>query len=474
MKNNRSPDSGRRHFLKTSTLAAAGLAAASAGVRNVFGSASGFVAGMQINPSIDNLRVVACRNPAIETSSPLKWDTVSQNAVVDAAKVSDTMDAMACALAQTTDAQTAWSTILRKPDAKTWANVIAAIKVNDAGSMHPRAAIINKICNVLNGFGVPFSNITIYDTTDDAMGDYNGFRGTLLPADVVVSNGASTFPVVVMGETLNCTSIIQNADILVNIGTNKPHIATWVGLTMTMKNHVGTINRSLPTGQNCPQNLTQLFEINKSDAIIGVPAAGVPCRQQLCILDSLWSSNVGDWSAIPNTALYYLVMGTFGPAVDYLTTRKIRIDIMKCTTHPDTLLNQFITYFGYSDTDRQNLTDLTPDKNAGRGWVEVPITGIQNDLFAGAWPGKETCELAIEGGIATGRLLRFSFPSSEPILGATICLPDGRLVCTLRQSAGRRFSWSGRSSSGATAGHGWYYLHLTGEHTSRSYHLSLL
>jgi hypothetical protein len=470
MNHNSSHNSGRRNFLKTSTMAAAGLAAAASGVRKVFAATSGFTDGMQINPSIDNLRVVACRNPAMETSSPIKWDTVSQNSVVDPVQVSATMDKMACALAQVTDVQTAWSTILRKPDAKSWQNVIAAVKVNCSGSVHPRAAIVDKVCRVLNGFGVPFANITVYDTTDPVVTYYGGFKGTLLPADIVVSGGGATFPVVVMGESLRCTTLIQNADILVNIGANKPHIATWVGLTMTCKNHVGTVNRALPTGANCPQNLSQLFEINKHDAIIGVPAAGVPCRQQLCIIDSLWSSNVGDWSNLPNVALYYLVMGTFGPAVDYLTTRKIRIDMMKCTTHPDALLNQFITYFGYSDTDRDNLTSLTPDQNAGRGWVEVPITHITNDPLSRRWPDAETCELVM----GEGRVLRFSFPVSEPVLSATVCSPDGRLVCSLRRQAPRRFVWDGITSHGARAGSGWYYLHLTGARTTRSFHLAMM
>ncbi len=474
MKRRHSHNRGRRNFLKTSTFAAAGLAAASAGVRKIFGAASGFTAGMQINPAIDNLRVVACCDSAMENSSPLKWDTVSQNAVVNAAQVSADLDSMACALAQASDPQTAWPIILRKPDAKSWQDVIAAIKVNCSGldavtGIHPRAAIIDKVCRVLAGFGVPFQNITIYDTMDNAVANYNGFRGTLLPADVVVSNGGDTFPVTVMGEALKCTTIIQNADILIDIGVNKPHIATWVGLTMTLKNHVGTITRAAH-GQNCPQNLAQLFELNKNDAIIGTPGPGVPCRQQLCIVDSLWSSTVGDWSAIPNVSPYYLVMGTFGPAVDYLTTRKIRIDIMKCTTHPDALLNQFITAFGYSDADRQNLTALTPDQNSGRGWVEVSAVQSVNYPPRAMVNGGETCELLL----GRGRALRFSFPAGEPILNASIYSPAGRLVCSLSEVGPRSYSWNGLTASGGKAGCGGYYLHLAGSRTSRSIYFSRL
>ncbi|HUI92439.1 MAG TPA: DUF362 domain-containing protein [Chitinivibrionales bacterium] len=465
----------RRSFLKTSTLAAAGLAAASVGLRTAFSRSSGFVTGMQINPDIDNLRVVACCDPSMENSVPLKWDTASQNSVVNAAKVSDVMDAMARALAQKADTQAAWATILKKPDAKAWPDVRIAIKVNCSGldattGLHPRAAFINKICSVLNGFGVPFASMVIYDTMDDAVSNFSGFKGTLLPADVVVSNGGDTFPVTVMGEALKCTTLIQNADVLVNIGVNKPHIATWVGLTMTCKNHVGTITRGAH-GSNCPQDLTQLFELNKNEAIIGTPSAGVPCRQQLCIVDSLWSSKAGDWSCIPDTPLYYAVMGTFGPAVDYLTTRKIRIDIMNCTTHPDADLNRFITDFGYADADRQSLTTLTPDQNFGRGWVEVPASGIIYGHSSTA-PGAQTVELLISGRNKRASLLHVSFPSTEPVAGASVFSPDGRLVCLLESPLAGRFTWDGTAGGGHHAGPGQYYLQIHGPHMARSYHFS--
>jgi hypothetical protein len=475
MNNLNKSDQSRRGFLKTSTLAAAGIAIAASVPKKAFSTPAGYSAGMQINPDIDNLRVVACRDPLMEKASPLKWDTVTQNSVVNHEKVSEVMDAMACSLAQKTDIQTAWATILRKPDAKTWQNVKVAIKVNCSGlnlttGLHPRAAVIDKVCRVLNGFGVPFSSITIYDTMDDAVANFNGFKGTLLPADVVVSNGGNTFPVTVMGEALKCTTIIQNADILVNIGVNKPHIATWVGLTMTLKNHVGTITRAAH-GANCPQNLTQLFELNKHDSIIGTPSAGVPCRQQLCIVDSLWSSNVGDWSAIPNMALYYLVMGTFGPAVDYLITRKIRIDLMKCTTHPDADLNRFITDFGYSDTDRQALTTLTPDKNFGRGWVEVPSTGVNHGgplphaLEVSRW------DLSLNSLHGGHRVASLTFPANEPVVSASLYTADGKKIRSLSVAAPGRLVWDGTADNGTSAGFGHYYLHLKGPATGRSFHI---
>jgi hypothetical protein len=146
--------------------------------------------------------------------------------------------------------------------------------------------------------------------------------------------------------------------------------------------------------------------------------------------------------------------------------------MMQCTTHPDNLLNQFITSFGYSDADRANLTALTPDQNSGRGWVEVP-TAVENPLSGGRWPKDEICELDVQNN-GSVRQLRFSFPAAEKVQRATVCSLDGRIVATLLELSSRRFSWSGLTANGSKAGRGQYYLHLVGNRTSRSFQLSLL
>ncbi len=57
--------------------------------------------------------------------------------------------------------------------------------------------------------------------------------------------------------------------------------------------------------------------MNKSNAILG----GSPVRRQLCIVDSIWGMKKGSLGE-PDTQLCSLIMGTFGPAVDYLTAKK--------------------------------------------------------------------------------------------------------------------------------------------------------
>jgi hypothetical protein len=68
-----------------------------------------WVNGMQINPAIDNLRVVNCTDPGMIRSDPTNWEIVSQNAPVVADKVYANMDAMACALAQKPTPAEAWT-----------------------------------------------------------------------------------------------------------------------------------------------------------------------------------------------------------------------------------------------------------------------------------------------------------------------------------------------------------------------------
>lgn len=119
---------------------------------------------------------------------------------------------------------------------------------------------------------------------------------------------------------------------------NKGHTRSEFGsATITMKNHLGTFS---------PVHSTDYcIGITKSDAIVG----GTPPRQQLNIVDSLWASMSGP-SAIPDKAPYSLVMGTCSSVVDYATIIKIREDVMGAS-HNSSVVNRFLTDFGYSPAD---------------------------------------------------------------------------------------------------------------------------
>ena len=61
---------------------------------------------------------------------------------------------------------------------------------------------------------------------------------------------------------------------------------------MTIKNHVGTINFAHPTlaSQDLQNqyNLRILTNYHKHEAILGMPTADVPVKQQLAFVDSTW------------------------------------------------------------------------------------------------------------------------------------------------------------------------------------------
>ena len=92
----------RRGFLKAT---AAGTAALTAGAGKALAAKQ---AWPNVNPQIDNLRVVCCHDTAMATDAG-DWP---DDGKVDAQKVFDNMDAMAMALANETDAATAWGKVL--------------------------------------------------------------------------------------------------------------------------------------------------------------------------------------------------------------------------------------------------------------------------------------------------------------------------------------------------------------------------
>jgi len=59
---------------------------------------------MQINPAIDNKRVICCNDPKMLTSTPKDTSFTTTNAAVDPAVVAANLDEMAMQLAQKTTA----------------------------------------------------------------------------------------------------------------------------------------------------------------------------------------------------------------------------------------------------------------------------------------------------------------------------------------------------------------------------------
>jgi hypothetical protein len=343
----------RRSFMAS----AAGLAAAGLFPAFTEEIKSGWIDKKQINPNIDNLRVVSCRAPGMISGDPRKWDMASQNAPVVAERVIRTMDALAIGLSQKATPHEAWGAIFRKPESKEWQEVRVAIKLNCLGDNHPRVAVVDAVCRALVSLGVPPAGIILYDGNGNARPLYGPFAGNGILAGVAVSNkndllgGMTAAPVPAPHKGMfKCTAAIANGtiDILVNIAVNKG--TSYAGTTLTMKNHAGTFE-ALPI--HLGGGLDYIIAFSKSDALLG----GSPVRQQLCIVDSIWANTKGPFG-VPNKRPCVLSMGTFSPAVDYLVARRVREPLMGCS-HPPAL-SRIMSEFGYVNFENLDMVSVDP------------------------------------------------------------------------------------------------------------------
>jgi len=386
--------SGRRNFLKTAAVGAAGAMGLGAlrFDKAIAQSTGGWTAGMQINPAIDNKRVICCHDTKMLTATPANTTWANQNSNVDAAVVAANLDQMAMQLTQKTTADEAWKTIFRS--SKPWASTKVAMKTNGIGgntTNRPRAAIYKKICDVLVGLGVQPANIVLYDACDDASIYYTSYLSqtdaTKIRATMSVrAKGMGNFKVVPLTNAQNISVAADladgNIDILVNVAACKSHNGTgghysYGSCTLCMKNHFGTFTSGtqaqhsgdLHVGNSAttpPPPPLALFEINKHSAILG----GNPVRQQLCIVDALLSNGASGPGGAWDNRTDRLAMGTFAPIVDYLACNKILLDntIMKSSpmpalgvTNAAIVLPMFLTNFGYTATDALQWIEYTPD-----------------------------------------------------------------------------------------------------------------
>ena len=395
----------RRDFLKTAAAGAAGAMGISAlKFDKLFAQSTGGVwtTGMQINPAIDNTRVICCHDPSMLPNYPtsmagVKATFANQNSWVDPAKIATNMDQMAMQLAQKTNAADAWSTIFRTGNSGGWGSTRVAIKVNGINGGSPtsdtinrtRVAVVKKICDVLvDQLGVKPANIVLYDACDNASNPYSTYvdanDSTKIRAATVSvrAAGLGGFAAVTL---TNATGISAPADlvngkidILVNMPTCKMHNGTggkysYGTCTLGMKNHLGTFtDASQAQHSDGLHNLKAIFEINQHSAILG----GNPVRQQLVIVDALLSNGASGPGGAPDNRTDRLVMGTFAPMVDYFTANYILFDPTIMVTSPipqpgltaaATTLPQFATSFGYT---APSASPTSPDPS----WISYPAS----------------------------------------------------------------------------------------------------
>lgn len=457
----------RRSFLKTSVASAAGIAIAGGLSRTAIAKETGWTNGMRINPLIDNLKVVSCKDTTYLSKVPTSFGFSTVNSAVNSARVAANMDEMAKSLTEATTASAAWAIIFQQPAMsatntakKPWAQVKAAFKVNAVmNTLMPKIAIVNKIALELNNLGVPYASMIVYDAGANASGNYN-YTNSPLTAGIKVSNlnsllnGTVSAPVPApFNQNVNCTADIANGviDILINFAVNKGHDALYGNCTLGLKNHLGTFDPTVLHG-----NYNAFIGANKSDAILG----GTVCRQQLVIVDSIMAAIPGPSSG-PDTSSkwpYRIIMGTFAPAVDYITQKKVR-EAAPMSAPASTTVNDLPIQFGYTAAQRDAmvLTDVPP----------APVTGISFE----EQPGQDLRrEIRIEvSGNSRNGMARISF-SSDEVTQVSIYDIRGRQIreFTPMGRDGRAIFWDAKTDMGLTVNSGTYVVSLRGAKTERS------
>lgn len=475
--------SSRRDFIKLSAAGVASGVVASNTVANSLTSSDSEKrvtfrqTPIPVNPEIDDLRVVFVHDENMVSAScqHISFSGMSgQNSVVNEILVKSHMDKMAVALAEKGDSATAWAKIFRKPENKSWSEVTAAIKINAIGVNHPRLAIVGKVCEELINLGVPASSIVIYDAHPSygkAENLYSQYVGSELPSGVIISDGGTSPNVNVpdLGSTDKCTDILVNSsgtpikDILVNIAVSKGHGSSNGGVTLTMKNHIGSFMYYCPY-----RDFNRFIKMNQHDAILGGDEPnGIPARQQLNIIDALWSSKSSSPSASPNTDTDRIVMGTSSPILDYLHCKHVMEPVVGQGVNWN-LVNRFATDFGYNMSDVESLDmidalEYTPvsnfDVTSDKGKPSNVTLKLTNSAFKDA-------------------NVKFNLPGNSSITSLLVFDMKGKVVRDI-QTAGngsknRTLTWNGKDRNGNNLSTGTYIVQCKAGKLKSSAKLSLI
>jgi len=281
-----------------------------------------------------------------------------QEELVNEKAVWENMDRLACGLVSSDKPGEAWKSIFVKPPRKPWSEAIFAIKTNHINQQHTRSAVISKVCRVaVDVLGAKPGNIHIYDACHgSSIKRETPFKN--IPDGTRIENtwGGSNTPTVVPepwdGGEANCLEhlVKGTVDILVNISMCKGHSSNFGGFTMTMKNHFGTFD---PGHGHSRGSLEYLLSINRTQEILGPMDSRTGHvqypRQQLCIVDGLWSSKHGP-GGNPSHQTNFITMGVFSPVVDFLVASKFRAEKMGWSINTNAA-RRMLTEFGYSEGD---------------------------------------------------------------------------------------------------------------------------
>jgi hypothetical protein len=312
-----------------------------------------------VHPNVDNLRVVTITDPAMtRTGDPgISWDR--QEELVNPKVVQENLDRLACGLAKTGKEEEAWKTVFVKPPRKSWSDTVVAVKTNHISRQHTHSAVMAGVSHAMTDIlGVKPSNIHIYDACHGRSIDRDTpFKG--LPEGTRIENtwgGSSTVtsvrrPWEEAGKARCIEHLVKGTvDILVDISMCKGHSSKFGGFTMTMKNHFGTFD---PRHGHQRGADDYLLAINQTREILGAmdekTGKVLYPRQQLCIVDALWSSRHGP-SGNPGRQTNLLAIGVLSPVVDYQLATRFRGERMGWEYNPN-MTRRMLTEFGYTEAD---------------------------------------------------------------------------------------------------------------------------
>ena len=348
----------RRTILRSSMVGAAGFAVPwLVTPRTSYGLAKGTTP----HSEVDGLRAVGVHDPDMVDGRKVRSSWKEQEQMIRRGRVEENLDRMACALTGEDEPGRAWRGVFLKPPGKPWSDVVVAIKTNQNGAQHGHSAVLGKVCRVLTDIrGVRGDNIHLYDACHGKdMPQVTPYSG--LPEGVHLESrwGGYNTPVPVPppwrdGKAeLKCLDPLArgDVDILVNLNVSRGTLFRYGNYSQATKNHLGTFN-PLPSHEDDGGG-DYLVSVNRASAVLGdvdeETGEVLFPRQQLAIIDALWSSEQGPM-VIPSAQSERLFMGTFPPALDYQVATEFRRDQMGWRINQE-VTDRLLSDYGFRPSD---------------------------------------------------------------------------------------------------------------------------
>jgi hypothetical protein len=152
-------------------------------------------------------------------------------------------------------------------------------------------------------------------------------------------------------------------------------------------------------------------------------------------------------------------MGTFAGAVDYCCVKQVREKVMGVTNHEAAVIPQFLTSFGYKETDPV--------------WVEVTPETVSTKKV-NAHSSTDSFTFTYTG--ISKSILHFNIPrNNSNNLTVRILDMKGRLVREINENAlTRSLQWDGRTTDGGMIAPGSYAVSLSAGRFHETMHLTIV